>query len=461
LLGKTVLAALACGSRLNQGRFLAMCDRLGSLPGWQKFVIGFCLLGLIGHFAVTVYRVGHKIGDFDVHRDFGRAFLRGEYLYHGGQCFNYMPITAMYRSPLALLPPRAAMAGRYLLALACLGLTLRFLHKMVFNGGPTEARRKFVIGFVSVLLAFHYVIRDLDDGGPHLIMLAILVGGIYCVWQGREKLGALWLGLIIAVKMTPGLFLPFLLWKRQWRLAGYTTVATVAWIVLPAVWMGPTSWWLHQREWNQVAFSVFNDRPDRSRDDNELRVQNQALKPAIIRYLVAHPPGDPLRLDHAGYHDFLNLRPVTANRIANLVLLALWCGFCWRTRKTYSPQHHPDWLAECAGLLLLTLLFSPLVWLQHAVWAVPAIYVIAAAGRERLAPSTAIILGPYVALSLVLNRELLGRANYLLLLSYHTHTACMLMLLLLCLRVRQTKAAEAEMILPMTRPEGSFQRRAA
>jgi alpha-1,2-mannosyltransferase len=424
--------------------------------------MGFCLLGLIVHFTITVHRVGNKIGDFDVHRDFGRAFLAGEYLYQGGQCFNYMPITAMFRAPLALVPPRVAMAGRYLVALVCLGLTLRFLHEMVFAARHMEGRKSFLIALLTLLFAGHYLLRDLDDGGPHLILLAILVGGIYCVWQGRQKIGAMWLGLAIAVKMTPGLFLPFLLWKRQGRLAAYTSLATLGWTVLPAAWMGPASWWHHQQEWNQVAFSVFRDQPDSGRDDNELRVQNQSLKPAVMRFLAAHPPGHPLRLDHAGYYDFLNLKQATASRVANLALLALGCAFCWKTRKTYCPRHQADWLAECATLLLLMLLLSPLTWLQHVVWAVPAIYLIVAASQKGLTPLTVSTMTIYVVLSLVLNRELLGRANYLLLLSYHAHTVCMLLLLLLCLRVRQASAAAGgEMILPMSRPESSVKRRAA
>jgi uncharacterized membrane protein len=198
------------------------------------------------HFVMTVGRVGTKIGDYDVNREFGRRFLAHSDLYEGGQCFNYLPISALYWAPLALVPPRVGMALRYLTALACLGLTFRLLRLMMFPQQPEKNGSTLAVTFVSLLLAIHYLIRDFDDGGPHVILLAILVGGIYCVWRGREKLGAFWLGLGIAVKITPGLFLPYLLWKRQWRLFGYTSVATALWVVLPAVWMGPASWWRHE-----------------------------------------------------------------------------------------------------------------------------------------------------------------------------------------------------------------------
>jgi alpha-1,2-mannosyltransferase len=424
---------------------------------WQKLVIAVGFLGVIIHFTLTVHRVGNKIGDFDVHREFGRRFLAGEYLYNQGQCFNYMPISAMYYSPMALAPPRVSMAIRYLVALVCLGLTIRFLRKTVIAGQPAGGAKAFVIALISLVLAIHYVLRDLDDGGPHLIYLAMLVGGIYCAWRGREGLGAMWLGLAAALKMTPGLFLPFLLWKRQWRLAVYTSLATLGWIVLPAIWMGPASWWRHQQDWNRVALNVFRDQPDQVLDDNDLRVQNQSLKPALMRYLTAHPAGHPLRLDHSGYRDFLTLNPATANMVANAALMGLWCAFCWKTRKA-TPDR---WFAECAALLLLMLLFSPITWLQHVVWAIPAIYLIVAAGSKRLTPWIAVTMGIYVVLSLILNREFLGRTNYLLLLSYHTHTACLL-LLLLSLQLSRAKEATAEATtIPFRRSEDFSKRRAA
>src|SRR5438128_10228575 len=110
-----------------------MFNRFLDVPGWQKTVLALGCVGLLVHLAVSVVRVGHKIGDYDINREFGRRFLAGEPLYQGGQCFNYMPISALYWAPLALVPPRAGMALRYLTALACLFITIRILHWMVIG----------------------------------------------------------------------------------------------------------------------------------------------------------------------------------------------------------------------------------------------------------------------------------------------------------------------------------------
>src|SRR5262249_40458246 len=156
-------------------------------------------------------------------------------------------------------------------------------------------------------------------------------------------------------------------------------------------------------------------------------------KPALLRYLVTYPPGHPLRLEQAGYVDFLNWTPRTAGRAASGVLLAMGTIFCWRTRGVWwraglrnRPEIPDAFLAETSGLLLLMLLFSPVTWLQHFVFALPAIYWVVweQQAKPRAWRLSGIIL--FAILALLMNRELLGRQTYLLLLSYHTHTLCLL-----------------------------------
>jgi alpha-1,2-mannosyltransferase len=406
-------------------RFSAWC---------QGIILAACCVGLIVHFTVTLTRVGKKIGDYDVNREFGQRFLAGEPLYQDGLCFNYMPVNALYWSPFALMSPRIGMVFRYLTALVCLTFTLRWLQRMAFFGQDWALGNHIKTIIVSLLLAAHYLIRDFDDGGPHVILLTVLMGGIFCIWQGRQKLAAFWLGLGIAVKITPGLFLPFFLWKRQWRLAAYTSVATMLWILLPAVWMGPNSWWHHQQQWSQVALSVFRDSPDAARLDNESRVQNQALKPAMAGLLLEEPFAWPT---------------VTANRLANLGLLAVWVLFCWRSRVRWHWSNPKIMLGQTSALLLLVLLFSPVTWLQHFVFALPALFWIVLEERTNPRVTTKCLLGLYVVLTLLMNRELLGREVYLVLLSYHMHTACLLLLLGLVLmklpaQVRATAGQQQE-----------------
>jgi hypothetical protein len=381
-------------------------------------------------YVITFLRV-FRFRDFDVHREVGRRFLTGEYLYANGLCHPYMPIAALYFAPLALFDRGIGFALRYITAVACLCLTLFLLYRMVREWSEVTPPVGLWISGITLLLALQFILQDLDDGGPHLILLAILTAGVYSVWQGHEKWGAMWFSLAIALKVSPALFLPFFVWKRQWRLAGYTAIASICWIMLPMIWMGPESWWNHQREWTQVAAGSFVGQESPITRENEQRVRNQSLQQALMRYLVTFPEDHPLRRDDPGYVPVLNLPVPTAKIVIIAVMLSLLIFFCWYARRPFKGRGDPAWLRESSAVMIFTLLLSPVTWVQHLVWLMPAIYLVLLDARSNkgLGNPATIALGVYVVLADVLNYELLGRRNFAFLLSYHPFTVAMLLVL--------------------------------
>jgi hypothetical protein len=86
-------------------------------------------------------------------------------------------------------------------------------------------------------------------------------------------------------------------------------------------------------------------------------------------------------------------------------------------------------------------------WLQHFVFALPAIFFIVTEPPSSSEKLTRWLLGFYVILALVINRELVGKENYLLLLSYHTHTLCLLLLFaLVMVHLSFSKAAQQQLM---------------
>lgn len=125
----------------------------------------------------------------------------------GDFCYAYMPIAAMYFSPLALLERNVGLMFRYGLAVGCLVATVCLFHRMVALPGAQSQKDLYLLGGGAILLVFQFVLQDLDDGGPHLILLGILSSAIYSVWRKRECLGSVLFGLSIALKSTPAIFL--------------------------------------------------------------------------------------------------------------------------------------------------------------------------------------------------------------------------------------------------------------
>lgn len=421
-----------------------------SRPRAERWILAAC----VGFAPVELAAkaIGHvaAYGDFNVHRDFGRRFLDGTPLYLGGCCFNYMPVSALFYAPLALVPRAVASLGRTALAMACLVYVMHALGAMVrgrARGGPWPGT---VVAAVAVLLGGQYVLRDLDDGGPHLFYLALIVGGMQAARRGREGLAALGFGLAVALKMTPGLLIPFFAWKRRWRLAALTALATAAWIVLPAAWMGPRSWWASQGQWNRLAIAVLAGRMDRAREVNEVRVQNQALRPAIVRLLVAYPPGHPLKLAHPWDVAVGRLDEKPAGRLAAGAGLLLLAGVAWWSRRRWAGPDDPRFPLEMAAILVLMPLLSPVTWLQHLSFLLPALYLLAAEGlafRPWSRPVAAFVAA-YAAATVVCNRGLIGRDAGLLLMSWHAHTWAILGLLLTMMAAGPTARPAPSLVAP-------------
>ena len=402
-----------------------LLSRLSLIPS----LASICLFATLGHGYILAFHRVFAFRDFDIHREVGRRFLAGEHLYANDFCYAYMPIAAMYFSPLALVERSAGLMFRYVLAVCCLAATIVLFYRMTAPTGAGGQKDLYLVGGGSILLVFQFVLQDLDDGGPHLILLGILSSAIYAVWQNRRRLGSVLFGLAIALKLTPGIFLLLFVWKRQWRLLAHTILATACWVILPILWMGPADWSAHQAEWARNAVSSVLDRQVEARQDNEQRIRNQALRPTLLRYLVTYPVDHPMRKDDRAYAPILNLPSGVAGICVIAAALGLVTIFARYSSRSFDTVRDRAWPRECACVLVLALLLSPMTWQQHLVWLLPGAFVVlTAAVRNQLKTAEWVMLGIYVVLVMVLNYEVLGKPRFETFLSYHPFGVAMILL---------------------------------
>jgi hypothetical protein len=152
----------------------------------------------------------------------------------------------------------------------------------------------------------------------------------------------------------------------------------------------------------------------------------------MLRYLVTYPPTHRLRqVDHGYYKPVMDLPPAAANTIVAITGIGLLGLFAWSSRQAFQGPGDPAWARDFAGTLMLALFFSPITWDQHLVWMIPAaLVVVAAAARVRgsLTAAGYVMLALYIVLTMVLNYEVVGRANWEALKSFHHLGIAMLML---------------------------------
>ena len=366
-------------------------------------------------------------GDFKLHRETGRRFLAGEFLYTGGQDLPYPPFFGMIFAPTALLPMPIAKAVFYPVGIAALLVLLwtqRRLVQPAFNLDETQA---FWTASLAVFLAIQFIIRDQVDLGVNTGLAALSWLSIYLWRQRHDLLAGLSLGLAIAIKCTPAIFFGYFVWKRQWRMAICTAMATVFFTAVPMVWQGPTSWTHHMSVW---AGSVIDGISGRGFETAEnFRDRNIALRPVLMRYLTHVPRGDFGSASSALPEvNIVDLPRTVAGWIANLATLSLAIIFLWWSRRAVTARDDPRLLWEFAAAAIVALLVSPITWSQHCVALFPACFLISSLLLARDRPPGWIIglLSLYLLFCSLAGRDLIGGHLSLVLNSYHITTFCIL-----------------------------------
>jgi hypothetical protein len=221
---------------------------------------------------------------------------------------------------------------------------------------------------LAVLLSLRPVLGDLQHGNVNLFILFLVVGALTAYRRGLDLLAGVVLGLAIACKVTPALFVPYFVWKRAWKtLAG--TVAGLALFLwpglVPAAFLGweenrhqLTSWYREMVHPFVVEGRVWTEH------------NNQSL-PGLAYRMLTHSPSWS-RYDGPTYvptewDNVLSLDPVTVRWLlkgcmaAFAIVVVLWCRTATRPRQGWRLS------AEFSLVVLGMLLFSERTWKHHCV----------------------------------------------------------------------------------------------
>ncbi|MGE3805388.1 MAG: glycosyltransferase family 87 protein [Gemmataceae bacterium] len=303
-------------------------------------------------------------GDFRNHRAWGRMFLAGDFLYHGGLNIPYTPYWALVHAPLALLSEQAAFRVHLTLGLLALGVIVALSVSAARQVHGLSADLSLALAGLLLLLSSRAILRDLQDGGANLIVIALTWSAVYCWLAQRNVSASLLLGQAVALKCTPALLLLYFVWRRQWRVALLGCAAAVVFLALPLFWQGPASFGKHLQSWFTHLQGALKSGDPRIGVLGPEEVRNLALKPTLGRILVEIPA--------------LELSPASAAvavLVFNLLLAVavLWWGEDAQTGVTGERIYYT------AALLVLMLLISPITWLPHCVAVLPALALTCAA----------------------------------------------------------------------------------
>ncbi|MCW2811881.1 MAG: putative glycosyltransferase [Friedmanniella sp.] len=271
--------------------------------------------------------------DLEVYRKAGAVLLQGGDFYNlpGQLQFLYPPFAAVLAAPLALLP-RVVVQLAWTVAGAL--AVLAVLHRFGLNGW-----RLCLVGTGAIYLTAP-VIQTSAFGQLGIFLVALVVLDLVPgprVFSRRVLPQGTLTALAAAIKLTPAIFVVYLLAVRRWRAAVTAVAVGLAVTVLSAVIVpGPSLSF-----WTRLAHG------DTGLGHSLIYYTNQSVMADVVRVLG---------LGHGAALLGLALSGVVA-------LLGVWVGVLW---------HRLGDLAMAVNLCgLASLLASPVSWLHHFVWIVP------------------------------------------------------------------------------------------
>jgi alpha-1,2-mannosyltransferase len=282
-------------------------------------------------------------GHFDLKIYWGatRSWLNGGDLYGFVQegrdreyGFTYPPFAALAFVPLALLPWPVAVVA---LDAATIAATLAVLHWLLGDWRRADRALALTAGLL-LCVALDPWRATYNYGQINVLLLALVAADLLILLPRGHRLAGVLIGVAAAVKLVPALFILYLLLTRRWRAAA-TAAGTAAGVTLLMVLFAPAAsigyWTDNLWQSNRIGDPAF--------------VSNQSLNGLAHRVGL----GAPLWLALA------------------VVVLAFWA---WTVRRVDDP------LAGLALTGAVACLVSPITWVHHLVWLIPAVTLLARAG---------------------------------------------------------------------------------
>lgn len=303
-------------------------------------------LGCVSAAVLALYAVllsRHHLVDFEVYRMGGQHVLgSGLYTSHvtvstGNLLFTYTPLAAMLFWPFSHLPTGVGQdiwdITNVVVLTALIAVSSAAAHRRPLMRSDWHLA---LISLAPMGLLLWPVRYDFKLGQIDIVLVLMIVTDltIGISWRGKRLPQGVLVGLAAAIKLTPLIFVPFLLVTRQWHAAKNTALTFMAATGLMMA-LAPRSSWNY---FTKYAFDV------RRIGDSSI-TNNQTLRATLARAGLAH--------SHA---------------VVDLLLVVVLCAGVALAALAFHRSSTLLGVLLCAATGLLV---SPISWEHHYVWCVP------------------------------------------------------------------------------------------
>jgi hypothetical protein len=283
------------------------------------------------------------------------------------QQFNYPnpPIMALLLEGLARLPPLAGSLAWFYLKVAMALAAFAWVFRLVeTRQAPCPPWAKAL----AVILSLRPIMGDLSHNNVNLFVLFLVTGSLFAYQRGRDMLSGTVMGLAIACKVTPALFIPYFLWKRAWKsLIGCVLGLVLFLLVVPGIFLGMDRNWELLSSWKKQMIEPFLVNGVVTSEHN-----NQSLPGLAFRLATRSPAFSKFDYDLYKYvpQEYCNLwslDPKTVHWFVKGIMAAFAIMVIWACQTPTTLRWGWPLAAEFSLVALGMLLFSERTWKHHCV----------------------------------------------------------------------------------------------
>jgi hypothetical protein len=350
LFGAALLLAVIAVERRMPRSPLALMSAIrwsrGSAWSWALTL----LAALVAVVPAVLEPASRRFGDLAVYVGSAELVGAGEDLYGyrtaAGLPFTYPPFAALLAEPLARVPLPLVQTGWVLASLAAAVAVAALAMRPVVD--------RLGLPVTSALLLISTPVRSHIRFGQVGLFLVLLVAADLLRRRSHHGWGV---GLATAIKLTPAIYLGWLLASGRWARLRVTTAWAAGATLLGMLLLWPSSpTWLSAALWDSSRFGR-NDIPG-----------NQSVRGMLLRATADDGTAERLWL------------------LAAVVLVGV--GIAGARRLELAGNR----LGAVGTLAAAAVAASPISWQHHLVWLVLPLAALVAAGRSRLAGTWAMLL---------------------------------------------------------------------
>jgi alpha-1,2-mannosyltransferase len=329
--------------------------------GWRLFQL-LTLAALAWAGWRLLFEAPYRI-DIDVYRMGGRAWLDGTPLYSDGTLFHtragldlpftYPPLAAIVFAPFAWLSLGGAGVTitviTFLLLIVSTWIVLTRLHvweRWGLDAGPAWLRRWWLAAAIvgPAVIYLEPIRSNFDFGQINVVLMTLVIAD--CVPRKTPWPRGLLLGVAIALKLTPAVFLLYFLLRRDTR----AMLAAAASMVVATLIGSLLAWRDSFQYWSETVH-------DTDRIGTATLNTNQNIAGMLARLGLGETPRFVLWI------------------LACFVVLALVVWAALRVLKAAGPDGDESDVLVLVCVAMFGLVVSPVSWSHHWVWVLPTVVV--------------------------------------------------------------------------------------